>query len=586
MGFSESLWNQFDIVKQNCNTGEKRIKAVQQLLKKSYKEELSYSETLAKASQALSVCGGKSLCASVELLKTKIDDEKSSRSHFATQLDGEVQKLNSYSKIYLKTSNQLAQKTSKDQSHYDSKCAHLEKTKNHYYSCCRNEEQLQEALSNPGLDPKKQESLNKDLEKAKQNKIQANDQYSRTVSEHESVHQEYIVACRDTLSQYEELEKALCTTLESALNAYASQRTEIATYLTSYSSAISDSTKTIDVAGDLASFVDQNSRNLQPNPAPVYEEWESGASKGRRKTKSFKIGFGGKKKEKKGSDDPLSPRASSRDSRRSSGGASSSADTMPASNAPPAPPPPSSKSEPAVSSPPSPAAGRAAAPTPASRADGPAAPAPPGRQDGPPAPAPPGRGDGPPTPNRGAGPPPPSRGDGPPPPSRGDGPPPPSQGDGPPPPSRGAGPPTPGQGAGGPPPAPSRAEEPVSADWKLAVALYANPGEGEGELYLEEGTYVFVINEDESGWWLGVTGSSVGFFPGSYIQYLEDEEQIGHVKAKALQDFVGDVDGDLSLTTGETVTIQSYNDQWFTGAKKNGEIGIFPCQYVTVLMDD
>ena len=605
MGFGDSLWGQFDIVKQNCNTGEKRIKAVKQLLKKTQKEEASYVDTVSKASAALVVCGGQSLSSVSESLRSKLQEEQASRSQFAARLEEEVQKLNTYTKTYLKTSHHLSQKTSKDQSNYDSKLAHLNKTKNHYYTCCKNEEQLQEALTNPNLEPKKQESLNQQLEKAKENKSQAQDQYSVEVNDHDRVYDEYVLACRDTLNQYEQLEKALCETLELALVVYTDQRTDLATSLSSYSSSMTDSVKTITVDSDLTSFVDMNSKHLEPAPAPQYEEFQSGAtgkgSKQHRKTILFKPKLGAKKKKgKKGEDDDmvLSPRSSIRDSgstltSSTDGGATPTRDegTEPSS------PIPATTSGPMS---------RAPAPAPPGRADSGPPPAPPIRGESAPAPAPPSRGDsgslappGPPIPSRAdsaPAPAPPSRGESAPapaPPSRGDsgslappGPPIPSRADSAPAPA------PPSRGDSGPPPPPSRGDststantEANSANWKIAVALYANDGE-ENELKLEEGTALFVINEDPTGWWLGATGSSVGFFPGSYIQYLDDDEQLDCVRAKALQDFTGDYDGDLSLSSGEVVTVTDYKDSWFTGVKKNGELGIFPCQYVQLLTDD
>ena len=582
MGFGDSLWGQFDVVKQNCQTGEKRIKAVQQLLKKSQKEEASYADTLSKASTAFVVVGGKSLCSSVEHLRSKLQEEQASRSQFASQLEEEVQKLKAYDKTYVKTSHQLSQRTSRDQSYYDSKLALLNKMKKDYYNCCANEEQLQEALTNPNLEPKKQESLNQQLEKAKENKAQAQDQYAQTVNDHDRVYEDHIVACRDTLNQYEELEKVLCTTLEAALTTYASRRTAISASLVSYSSSISDSVKTIDVANDLADFVQKNSKLLVPGPSPQYEEFQGGNSKLRRKSTKTMI-FAkpklGSSKKKKGKDDPMvaspPPTRPNQTTESSFSSSSNNVASPPSSPTSPTREDTSPVSSPSFGSEPkSPviarsAASRAPAPSPQSRAGGPPSPVPPSRLGGPPAPSPL---------SRSGGPPPPSS-------PRGGGPPPPSRGGGPPPPSREGGPPPPRKTAG--------AQEPIhnetdqgSANWKIAVALFPNDGEMEGELFLEEGTVLFVICEDESGWWLGATGSYVGFFPGSYVQYLDDDEQIGCVRAKALEDFVGDCDGDLSLTTGEIVTVQDYKDSWYTGAKKNGEVGIFPCQYVQILTDD
>ena len=627
MGFGDSLWGQFDIVKQNCNTGEKRLKAVKQLFKKTHKEETSYADTISKASAAFIVSGGKSLSSSVETLRAKLLEEQASRSQFASQLEEELQKLNTYTKTYLKTSHQLSQKTSRDQSNYDSKLATLNKTKHHYYGCCKNEEQLQESLGNPNLDPKKQDSLNQQLEKAKESKSQAQDQYSVMVNDHDRVYEDYIVACRDTLNQYEELEKTLCETLEAALKTYASKRSDVASSLTSYSSSMMESVNTIKVDSDLSEFVHDNSKLLVPGPAPQYEEYSSGtpskAPKAHRKTTLFgKPKLGGSSKKRKSSrkgedDDCLSPRATSSPLRESSGPATDEGER---DSAPPPPPPAPTRaettlgradsSEPAPSPPATPSrADSAPAPAPPSRADSGPAPPPPSRADSGPAPPPPSRGD------SGPAPPPPSRGDSgpaPPPPSRSDssGPPPipsrtdssdlsppatPSRADSAPapaPPSRadsGPAPPPPSRGDSGPPPAPPRgggdAAQVQSANWKIAVALYPNDGE-ESELKLEEGTALFVINEDPTGWWLGATANAVGFFPGSYIQYLDDDEQIDCVRAKALQDFVGDVEGDLSLDSGEVVTIMDYKDSWYTGAKKNGEVGIFPCQYVQLLTDD
>ncbi|OAO12587.1 Variant SH3 domain containing protein [Blastocystis sp. ATCC 50177/Nand II] len=73
-------------------------------------------------------------------------------------------------------------------------------------------------------------------------------------------------------------------------------------------------------------------------------------------------------------------------------------------------------------------------------------------------------------------------------------------------------------------PAPVDIDEPAPAPRKpkgvYAVVLYDFPGEDEDELPLREGQKVRVTRQHESGWWTGELNGEIGMFPANYVKLL------------------------------------------------------------------
>ncbi|KAJ5070992.1 sorting nexin [Anaeramoeba ignava] len=58
---------------------------------------------------------------------------------------------------------------------------------------------------------------------------------------------------------------------------------------------------------------------------------------------------------------------------------------------------------------------------------------------------------------------------------------------------------------------------------KFAVALFNYKPEERGELELNEGDVIQVLEEDDSGWWKGEADGRIGYFPSTYVEYVDDE---------------------------------------------------------------
>lgn len=73
-------------------------------------------------------------------------------------------------------------------------------------------------------------------------------------------------------------------------------------------------------------------------------------------------------------------------------------------------------------------------------------------------------------------------------------------------------------------PAPVDIDEPAPAPRRqkgvYAVVLYDFPGEDEDELPLREGQKVRVTRQHESGWWTGELNGEIGMFPANYVKLL------------------------------------------------------------------
>ena len=66
----------------------------------------------------------------------------------------------------------------------------------------------------------------------------------------------------------------------------------------------------------------------------------------------------------------------------------------------------------------------------------------------------------------------------------------------------------------------SSAPAPRKPKGVYAVVLYDFPGEDEDELPLREGQKVRVTRQHESGWWTGELNGEIGMFPANYVKLL------------------------------------------------------------------
>ncbi|GBG27053.1 SH3 domain-containing kinase-binding protein 1 [Hondaea fermentalgiana] len=115
----------------------------------------------------------------------------------------------------------------------------------------------------------------------------------------------------------------------------------------------------------------------------------------------------------------------------------------------------------------------------------------------------------------------------------------------------------------------------------LAVAIYDFEPLRDDHLRFKAGDVLLVMEMNENGWWKGSDAEGrVGEFPYNYVE-LRDGVGASFPVCKALFDYAGVNDGDLTFQEGDLVTlIRELNADWWVGRLKSGEEGTFPSAYV------
>eukprot|EP00004_Rigifila_ramosa_P009051 TRINITY_DN2050_c0_g1_i1.p1 TRINITY_DN2050_c0_g1~~TRINITY_DN2050_c0_g1_i1.p1 ORF type:complete len:435 (-),score=115.51 TRINITY_DN2050_c0_g1_i1:111-1394(-) len=122
------------------------------------------------------------------------------------------------------------------------------------------------------------------------------------------------------------------------------------------------------------------------------------------------------------------------------------------------------------------------------------------------------------------------------------------------------------------------------------------------ELSLVVGDTVTDIQKDGSGWWTGTVGGKRGLFPANYVEEIAPAPAPASPlssrapsaaalppraagpsgkKYKVLFDYNAEGEDELSIKTGETVTVEEENEGWYIGTNSSGKKGMFPSNYVT-----
>ena len=594
------LWGQGEDVHAQCASAKKRVKAVMQYLKTIKAEEDHHASALAKALSQLSFDGTGSFPDAISGLRSQVEEEGRVRTTFSKAIQELIDRLKAFGKSHEKSAHSLHTKEVQEAAQFEAKLSLLHKSKGHYHHCCRVEDQLRANLAIPEIDPKLQASLQLQLDKAVENKLSAKEQYEVNLIEHEKAHREHIEAVRSMLNEYQTLENELTTLLKETLLHLFSQRETFLSSMSSITCNMSSSAQSIDPKLDTQKFMTDHSRSLAPDPPPSFEEYYSDAAAAKKGNSAMKVltnlklstlnatrsassitrKMGAKKKRKdgtEGEDDVMSPRdrplspslemysaeGDGNGGREEERGRDSEEPVYAVQRAmsPPVPSrrtstrrtpsvrllhdvPLSSSAQNFSPYPPEPVESISSPISSAHASLRALSPSP--LSPSPLSPAP-------------------------------------------------------------PPRAPRRMPAPPSdaAQWGKATALYENVGQGEGELTLSAGQEVFVIREDDSGWWLGACECDVGFFPGegeverdeeislrkhtclltsfsgNYVEYLSCPPT--PVRGIAVSSFNGEMETDLTLQEGEEVYVISYQDKWYTAQSTAGRRGIVPSMYVRLV---
>ncbi|KAF1811356.1 hypothetical protein P152DRAFT_474950 [Eremomyces bilateralis CBS 781.70] len=120
-------------------------------------------------------------------------------------------------------------------------------------------------------------------------------------------------------------------------------------------------------------------------------------------------------------------------------------------------------------------------------------------------------------------------------------------------------------------------------------AIYDYAPQGEGELEIQDGDLLFVLDKSaDDGWWKAKKKAAdegeeepEGLIPNNYV-----EEATASNKAKALYDYTRQTDEELSFTEESLLDVYDTSDPDWTLVGFNGEFGFVPSNYIEEAEDD
>ncbi|KAM6269736.1 LOW QUALITY PROTEIN: SH3 domain-containing protein 19 [Porphyrio hochstetteri] len=126
-----------------------------------------------------------------------------------------------------------------------------------------------------------------------------------------------------------------------------------------------------------------------------------------------------------------------------------------------------------------------------------------------------------------------------------------------------------------------------SVDW--CEALHDFTAETKDDLSFKKGDYIQILEQVDSEWYRGRLNEKEGIFPAVFVQTCSARAALSQSvggkkgKAKALYDFCGENEDELSFKAGDTITdLESVDEDWMSGVIQ-GKSGIFPKNFVQIL---
>jgi hypothetical protein len=120
----------------------------------------------------------------------------------------------------------------------------------------------------------------------------------------------------------------------------------------------------------------------------------------------------------------------------------------------------------------------------------------------------------------------------------------------------------------------------------MAKAVFAYSAQNEGELSVEQGDIVQVLEKPDPQWWRARTsGGSIGMLPATYLEeYIESQipaVELPVGKAKALYLYTGQSTVELSVEVDDQVDIMEKPDPlWWRVRNARGDSGMVPASYL------
>uniref|UniRef100_A0A8D0G0V5 SH3 domain containing 19 n=1 Tax=Strix occidentalis caurina TaxID=311401 RepID=A0A8D0G0V5_STROC len=124
-----------------------------------------------------------------------------------------------------------------------------------------------------------------------------------------------------------------------------------------------------------------------------------------------------------------------------------------------------------------------------------------------------------------------------------------------------------------------------SVEW--CEALHDFTAETKDDLSFKKGDYIQILEQVDLEWYRGRLNEKEGIFPAVFVQTcsVELSQSVGGKKgkAKALYDFHGENEDELSFKAGDTITeVEPVDKDWMSG-EIQGKSGIFPKNFVQIL---
>uniref|UniRef100_A0A8C8X6P5 SH3 domain containing 19 n=1 Tax=Panthera leo TaxID=9689 RepID=A0A8C8X6P5_PANLE len=124
----------------------------------------------------------------------------------------------------------------------------------------------------------------------------------------------------------------------------------------------------------------------------------------------------------------------------------------------------------------------------------------------------------------------------------------------------------------------------LSGEW--CEALHSFTAETSEDLAFRRGDRILILEHVDSDWYKGRLHDREGIFPAVFVRPCQAEAKsmaalaLKGKKAKALYDFHGENEDELSFKAGDIITeLESVDDDWMSG-ELMGKSGIFPKNYV------
>nr|XP_021508627.1 SH3 domain-containing protein 19-like [Meriones unguiculatus] len=136
---------------------------------------------------------------------------------------------------------------------------------------------------------------------------------------------------------------------------------------------------------------------------------------------------------------------------------------------------------------------------------------------------------------------------------------------------------------------PGSSSEDSSPSGEWCKALHSFAAETSEDLPLSRGDRILILERLDSDWCRGRLHGREGIFPAAFVQPCPAEAKsvaaaaLKGRKARALYDFLGENEDELSFKAGDVITeLEPVDEAWVSGELK-GRSGIFPRSYVQFL---